>query len=101
MNSDEYAVELPHVDDVREMGRRDVMRLDQAVDDGRTYLVEWNDWAFKPVLWPQMTEEERLQRNGVGEECDSCGDEIGPEAIVVNDTRGDTTEHYHVGCYSQ
>ena len=94
--------DLPHVDEVRAMRRSEAMAVDQAVDDeGRTYRVGWNNWANELALYPQMTTEERLAREGCGEPCAACEEPIGQWDIILNDKTGATTEHYHLRCYDQ
>lgn len=100
---DQQNAELPHVDEVRAMEwseRGDAP--ERAVDDeGREFVVEWSSWTMRPILWPQMTEEEWASRCGVGEPCAGCGEKIGTRAIIVNDRTTDSVGHYHNRCFQQ
>lgn len=73
-------------------------------DDGNRYLVARNNFNAATALVPEkyvLTDEKRSQREGAGEPCERCGEEIGIRDIIVNDKRTDETGHYHYGCYNQ
>lgn len=93
------ADELPHIDELPDYNAT----ADWAVDnDGTRYKVSINSFNAQTTLTPEervLTDEKRAQRDGVGEPCHGCGNEIPFYAIIIRDTRGDSIDYYHCGCY--
>lgn len=89
--------ELPHVDDLTEYNSD----ADWAVDDdGELYMVRISDFNAKTTLVPEryvLTDEKRKQRDGVGQPCRTCGEEIGFRAIILKDQ---LDNYHHLGCYA-
>lgn len=90
----------PHRDELPEYNAEAEWAID---DEGNRYKVVVNEFNAKTSFIHEkyvLTDEKRRQRDGVGEECEVCGEEIGPYAIPLNDVTGDETTHYHYGCFA-